>query len=144
ATVGLASVGAAAATAAYFRSPAFVTALRRLRGTADLVLIDSPPLLAVADAAEIAQHVDGVLLVCGPDTPRQVLAEVRRRLDLVRAPLLGYVLTRSAPTASPYAAAYPYPQQPQAGTHREARRAARRRHERAPAPVPQTEADPTR
>lgn len=144
ATVGLASVGAAAATAAYFRSPAFVTALRRLRGTADLVLIDSPPLLAVADAAEIAQHVDGVLLVCGPDTPRQVLAEVRRRLDLVRAPLLGYVLNRSAPTASPYAAAYPYPQQPQAGTHREARRAARRRRERAPAPVPQTEADPTR
>jgi len=57
------------------------------------VVIDSPPLSAVADAAMLATVADGVLLVVkAGDTPRQVVRSALEQLRAVRAPILGAVL----------------------------------------------------
>ncbi|PRX37977.1 Uncharacterized protein involved in exopolysaccharide biosynthesis [Meinhardsimonia xiamenensis] len=44
-------------------SPAFATVMRHLRSIADLVVIDTPPLLAVVDAEILANHADAAVLV---------------------------------------------------------------------------------
>ncbi|HEY0521496.1 MAG TPA: polysaccharide biosynthesis tyrosine autokinase [Ilumatobacteraceae bacterium] len=62
----------------------------------DYVIIDSPPLLAVSDAAALSRHVDGVLLVA--ESNRVSLAQLRESvatLERVGAGLLGIVMTRA-------------------------------------------------
>jgi tyrosine-protein kinase Etk/Wzc len=68
-----------------------------LRQHFDWIVIDSPPILAVTDAALISQVVSGVLVVvdCGR-TPREVASAAVDRLEAVRAPLLGAMLNRVA------------------------------------------------
>jgi capsular exopolysaccharide synthesis family protein len=81
--------------ASFFRTGRFRGAVGRLRGHADVVIVDSPPLLAVSDAAAIAAQADAVVLIVGRGTPLRVLAEVRHRLEFVGTPLLGYVFNKS-------------------------------------------------
>ncbi|MGH3664860.1 MAG: hypothetical protein ACRDU8_02005 [Egibacteraceae bacterium] len=78
-------------TAGFFRTNMFRKALIRIKENADLVLLDSPPVLAVSDTLAMASQVDAVVLVVGRGTPLSKLAEVRRRLEFVGAPLVGYV-----------------------------------------------------
>ncbi|MGQ9681006.1 MAG: CpsD/CapB family tyrosine-protein kinase [Anaerolineae bacterium] len=67
--------------------------LARLKEEADLLLFDSPPINAMADAAILATKVDGVLLVVRERrTRREAVMEARDRLNRVHAPLLGAVL----------------------------------------------------
>lgn len=69
------------------------TLLDRLLDTADVVLVDVPPLVAVADGAQIAAHVDGVLLVASAGrTRRDQLARARGLLDNVGATVVGVAL----------------------------------------------------
>jgi len=68
--------------------------LEYLRGFYDCILIDSAPVMQISDTMLLATMVDGVLLVAGPTTPKQVLRTVCSRLHLVRANLLGIVLNR--------------------------------------------------
>ncbi len=69
------------------------------REVVDFIVIDSPPLLAVADGLELAARVDGVLYVADAEhTPRGALKEARRQLEWVGARVLGAVLN-SAPLA---------------------------------------------
>ena len=75
-------------------------AMRRLmsylRDTCDFVLVDTPPLLDVADAAVVASTVDAVLLVASADrTTRADVGQARKLLDQVDANLIGTVLNRS-------------------------------------------------
>jgi len=59
----------------------------------DLVLIDSPPLLPVADASVVASRMDGVLVVAAAgSTARQELLDGLAMLDQVRGRVLGLVL----------------------------------------------------
>ncbi|MBL7490758.1 AAA family ATPase [Frankia sp. AgB1.9] len=81
--------------ASFFRTGRFRGAVGRLRGHADIIIVDSPPLLAVSDAAAIAAQADAVVLIVGRGTPLRVLAEVRHRLEFVGTPLLGYVFNKS-------------------------------------------------
>jgi capsular exopolysaccharide synthesis family protein len=68
--------------------------LRTLRVRADLVLVDTPPLLTVSDAVTVSGAVDGILLVVRSDVARtDELREFRRALSSTRAPKLGFVLT---------------------------------------------------
>lgn len=82
--------------------------LLRLEDAFDAVVIDAPPLLPVTDAAVLAQHVTGVVLVVGADKlKRQDLEKSLNALELVRAKLLGIVLNR-LPTKGPDAYEYGY------------------------------------
>lgn len=83
--------------------------LQRLRDRADLVIVDSPPLLPVADAAVLARQADGaVLVVKHGKTTREHLARGLERLRAVDATVLGGVLTMVPSKASEYSYAYEY------------------------------------
>lgn len=66
--------------------------LERLRAEQDVIIIDSPPVLVVTDAAVLAPRVDGVLLVIKPEATRIAEAhEAAEQLRRVGANLLGVV-----------------------------------------------------
>lgn len=94
--------------AGYFRTPSFRHAMRRVRERADLMIVDSPPLLAVSETVAIAGQVDGIVLVVNRGTPHRTLAEVRRRLDMIGTPLVGYVFNRALPRRMLYEYANSY------------------------------------
>lgn len=64
----------------------------------DMVLLDSPALIAVADGAVLTSLVDGVLLVVGLAQARQeAVQEMRQRLIGLRARPVGLVVNRAEP-----------------------------------------------
>jgi Mrp family chromosome partitioning ATPase len=63
----------------------------------DLVIVDSPPLLAVADTATIAGYTDAIVLVVREGADLDELERVRQRLQFVRRRLVGYIYL--SPTA---------------------------------------------
>jgi polysaccharide biosynthesis transport protein len=68
--------------------------LERLRERADVVLVDSPPLLEVGDGLQLTTRVDAVLVVTRVGRLEQgALAELRKVLDAAHARPLGVVLT---------------------------------------------------
>lgn len=70
-----------------------------LREMAELVLMDAPPVLPVADALTIAPHVDAVILVVdGRKTTMEELVQARTLLDQMQAPPLCVVLNNAAPS----------------------------------------------
>lgn len=57
------------------------------------VILDSPPLMSITDAAILSTQVDGVLLVVKAETaPRKAIRDVKDHLLELQAPLLGVVL----------------------------------------------------
>lgn len=69
--------------------------IARLEETFDAVVIDAPPLLPVTDAAVLAQHVGGVVVVVGSQKLR--IAELEKSLAalaMVNADVLGIVMNR--------------------------------------------------
>lgn len=91
-------------------NPAELLSSRRLRklvdtleDNCDIVLVDSPPALAVADASILASHVDGVLLVLNAlSTHRSAAARAKEELERVGASLLGCVYNAYDASGSPY------------------------------------------
>ena len=68
----------------------------RLRASADIVLIDTSPVVAVTDAAVLAPQVDGVLLVLQAGyTRRDRAREARQILEKVKAHIIGVVLNNA-------------------------------------------------
>ena len=64
----------------------------------DVVIVDSPPMLGLSDAASIATQVEGVMLVIdATDFRRGAVKSALRRLGLVKAPVLGAVVTKFDP-----------------------------------------------
>jgi non-specific protein-tyrosine kinase len=83
--------------------------LTRLRDRADLVIIDTPPLLPVADAAVLARQTDGaIVIVKHGKTTRDHLTRALERLRAVDARVLGGVLTMVPAKASEFSYAYEY------------------------------------
>ena len=69
------------------------TVLNELRNSFDFVLIDSPPAIAVSDAAVLSAFCDGVLLVFhGQKTTAQAARRAVERMDSINAKLLGVIL----------------------------------------------------
>ena len=67
----------------------------RLRDDFDLVLIDSPPVLPVTDAAILSQHADATLMLAAAgQTRRGDLHRAVEKLDQVGATILGIVLNK--------------------------------------------------
>jgi polysaccharide biosynthesis transport protein len=74
--------------------PALSEILAHLRERADIVLIDSPPVLHVGDAMTLSTKVDGIMLVTRMKVVRrQTLSELARQLSTVPSPVLGFVVT---------------------------------------------------
>ena len=64
-----------------------------MRESFDLVLIDAPPVIAVADASILAPQTDGVILVLDAGSvPRQAAQQAKDQLDKVSTRFLGAVL----------------------------------------------------
>lgn len=82
-------------TAAFFRTPGFRQAVTRLKEVADLIIVDSPPLLLASDASAIATNVDGIVVVVSRGTNMKLLEEMRERLDRIGTPVLGYIYTKA-------------------------------------------------
>ena len=78
--------------------------LALLRGKAEYVLIDTPPIIAVTDAAVLAPKVDGVLIVINAGkTKRDLAVKARDMLRQVNAHILGVVLNNAQIDKSAYA-----------------------------------------
>jgi Mrp family chromosome partitioning ATPase len=72
--------------------------LDNLRERMDYVLVDTPPMLPVSDAAILSSHVDATLVVVRLGRiNRSNLRELARELDASLAPKLGFVITGSDP-----------------------------------------------
>jgi capsular exopolysaccharide synthesis family protein len=91
------TVGSAPPDPGELLSSAFVAnVLFALKRRSDVVLIDSPPILAVGDAMSIATNADGLLLVVDVTTARrETLMDARRLLEACPALALGLVATGS-------------------------------------------------
>ena len=64
----------------------------------DVVVIDSPPILGLADAPLMSALVDGVIIVVEADRSRRgALKSALRRMRAMRPVLLGAVLTKFDP-----------------------------------------------
>lgn len=89
-------------------SPLFGALVERLGERYDLVIVDTPPVLAVTDARIVSRLADAVVFAVKWDaTPREAVAKGLRELDGVKAPLAGIVLTMvSEPAACPYGEDY--------------------------------------
>ncbi|MEX0802793.1 MAG: polysaccharide biosynthesis tyrosine autokinase [Candidatus Binatia bacterium] len=74
-------------------SPKMKNLVQELRRTVQFILIDSPPIVGISDAAVLSVMSDGVLLVLnGQITSTAVAQKAVERLDMVRAHLLGAIL----------------------------------------------------
>ena len=75
------------------RSNHFSELLARLRLNYDLILIDTPPILPVADALIMGRWVDGAVMAARSDASRLPLVErANRQLALAGIPVLGVVV----------------------------------------------------
>ena len=75
-------------------SAAMAQLLARLRGQFDMILLDTPPLLAVADARTVAALADGTILSIDADsTPAPTARAAVSRLEADGISNLGAILT---------------------------------------------------
>jgi tyrosine-protein kinase Etk/Wzc len=84
------------------RSPQFKELLNQARTQYDIIIIDTPPVLPVADAFEVAPEVDGVVLVYEVGRiGRGILNRAKIQLENLKANVLGVILNNVKPDVSP-------------------------------------------
>jgi polysaccharide biosynthesis transport protein len=75
--------------------------IEKLRSRADFIILDSSPLLTLADSLLLAQHSDDVLVVARQGQTKKDKAEaVRARLKILGIDRIGVILTDSPPPES--------------------------------------------
>lgn len=75
--------------------------------TVDYIILDTPPCVMMADAAEIGALADGILLVVRQDfATRQQIHEAVQSLSDLKKPILGTVLCMTAPKLSRHSYGY--------------------------------------
>ncbi|MFM8303856.1 MAG: polysaccharide biosynthesis tyrosine autokinase, partial [Actinomycetota bacterium] len=88
-------------------SPKAIIVLEELEKLVDVVVIDSPPVLPVADAITIASLVDMTVLVArGGQSSRRSVQRALQMLAAVDAPVVGAVLNAVSPDAAGYGYGY--------------------------------------
>src|SRR6185436_9214994 len=94
---------APASPSALFTSRRLNARLAELREQCDVLIVDTPPVLAQPDAALLGPHVDGVLFVVDARSSRG--RQVRRALELLQqagVPVLGAALNRVSANVMDY------------------------------------------
>ncbi|WP_214891633.1 CpsD/CapB family tyrosine-protein kinase [Exiguobacterium sp. s142] len=75
--------------------------LEELKANYDIIILDAPPMMQVADTRVLARKVDGVVLVVGCDkSDRQMVVKAKEQLTLAEAHILGVVLNKREPQGS--------------------------------------------
>jgi len=85
--------------------------LASLADTYDHIIIDSAPMIDMADTSVLVPYVDGVMLVVRPGkTPRAALRRIKEKLTGLQGRVLGVVLNnpRKRPGGRPYGYGYGY------------------------------------
>jgi len=86
---------------------AFAELLQSLRTQFDRILLDSPPVGAVADAMILSRSVDGVLIILKfGQTRRELLRRSVDQLEAIGAPLMGCILNDVKRNAAGYGYSY--------------------------------------
>jgi Mrp family chromosome partitioning ATPase/capsular polysaccharide biosynthesis protein len=94
--VSVLSVGSAGITAPdLFGAPKVRAILQRFANHHDLVFVNLPPVLEVAQAAAL-RETDQALVVVPHQTPVRHLRELRHRMDVMGVPVAGYIYTSSS------------------------------------------------
>jgi polysaccharide biosynthesis transport protein len=84
-------------------SPRFAEVIRAIRNDFDYVLIDTPPMLQLADARIISQHCDTVILVIrAGKTTRDAARAARQKFQQDGTPILGTILNDWVPGLNGY------------------------------------------
>jgi capsular exopolysaccharide synthesis family protein len=84
------------------RSPRFKEFLREVREHYDIIIVDTPPVLPIADAFEVAPEVDGVILVYEVGRiGRGILKRAKVQLENVNTNVLGVILNNVKPDVAP-------------------------------------------
>ncbi|MEA2008143.1 MAG: CpsD/CapB family tyrosine-protein kinase, partial [Chloroflexota bacterium] len=83
--------------------------LAKVEAQSDVVILDSPPVIAVTDATVLSQRVDGVLLVIEPGNAKVAAAQKAvEQLRRVGANIIGVVLNNVSSNGSRYSYYYYY------------------------------------
>jgi receptor protein-tyrosine kinase len=83
--------------------------LQRLRTHFDMVVVDSPPIIPVADSVALAARCDGVVVVArAGSTHRDRLVEAVRQVERSGGRFLGILINEIRPSDSPYEYEYYY------------------------------------
>lgn len=73
----------------------FTKTVEKLRELYDYIIIDTPPMGSVSDAAVISQVSDGVLFVCASGiVHRKMAQDIAKQISATKCKILGTVLTR--------------------------------------------------
>ena len=79
------------------------TVLETVSEIFDYIIVDLPPVTVVSDALVMANHLDGMVVVVRKDyCDQRALAETMRRLEQVKAKMLGFVMTQADGTEKKY------------------------------------------
>ena len=101
-------------------SPRMAQLVERIRRNFEVAVLNSPPVLGVADAAVLARYADGVILIVDSvRTSRQSAKRAVQALRSLEAPLLGIVFNRAAQGDS--YSGYGYVEQPSPAAGEEAK-----------------------
>lgn len=118
--------------------------LEQLKAEYQMILFDSPPVIAVTDAAVLSLLLDGVVLVAGArQTSREALARAKTLLENVKAKILGVVLNK-VEAKSTYGSYYYYYYYHYYGDRKETRKVNRRVKKSAKTVEPISEWEPLR
>lgn len=76
-------------------SPSFDKMMKQLENLCDLIIIDTPPMGLVVDAAEIARNTGGIIMVvCYNKSHLREVKNVTSQLDKAKIPILGFILNK--------------------------------------------------
>ena len=79
-----------------YKDAEFARLLRRFRDEYDLVIVDSPPVVPVAEPLLMAEHVDSVLLVVmAGKTPVNLIRRMKQIIEPISSKLVGVVLNNA-------------------------------------------------
>jgi polysaccharide chain length determinant protein (PEP-CTERM system associated) len=109
--------------------------LEQLKAKYQLILFDTPPVIAVTDAAVLSLLLDGVVLVVSAsETSQQALARAKALLENVKAKLIGVLLNKME-AKSTYGSYYYYYYYHYYGDRKEPRKKVRKRVKESAIPV---------